>query len=444
MARFEEGRSISCPPLFEGEAYFQWSNVMKYFILAQDIKVWVVIENGYMEAPKKKKKQRSENDTKAKLNSRAMHMLLCGLNEEVSKNVSTCKSAKEIWEKLEKLYGKEEKKDGVPSCANLIQSSKVDDVLAFNEPESKPERFSSFSTKSMAEATKRHAVVTGANKGIGLEICKQLASKGIMVVLTARDEERGLEAVRKLKELGLSDNVVFHHLDIADPANIASLVEFIETQFGKLDILVNNAGIRGYTSDGEAFRAAGIGKPGVQVNLSGLLTQTLELSEQCLQTNYYGTKRMCESLLHLLQRSDSPRIVNVSSSLGKLKDLPNEWAKGVFSDAENLTEEKVDEVLSRYVEDLKEGSLEEKSWPAFFSAYILSKAALNAYTRILAKKYPDLIINCVCPGYVKTDLNYNSGILSVEEGAEGPVRLALLPNGGPSGLFFERNQESEF
>ncbi|KAL4348333.1 hypothetical protein GQ457_17G006340 [Hibiscus cannabinus] len=135
MARFEEGRSISCPPLFEGEAYFQWSNVMKYFILAQDIKVWVVIENGYMEAPKKKKKQRSENDTKAKLNSRAMHMLLCGLNEEVSKNFSTCKSAKEIWEKLEKLYGKEEKKDGVPSCANLIQSSKVDGVLAFNEPE---------------------------------------------------------------------------------------------------------------------------------------------------------------------------------------------------------------------------------------------------------------------------------------------------------------------
>ncbi|KAL4282430.1 hypothetical protein GQ457_16G003140 [Hibiscus cannabinus] len=136
MARFEEGRSISCPPLFEGEAYFQWSNVMKYFILAQDIKVWVVIEKGYMEAPKKKK-QRSENDTKAKLNSRAMHMLLYGLNEEVSKQVSTCKSAKDIWEKLEKLYGnkKEEKKDGVTSCANLLQSSKVDGVLALDEPE---------------------------------------------------------------------------------------------------------------------------------------------------------------------------------------------------------------------------------------------------------------------------------------------------------------------
>ncbi|KAL4278930.1 hypothetical protein GQ457_03G022140 [Hibiscus cannabinus] len=87
-----------------------------------------------MEAPKKKKKQRSENDTKAKLNARAMHILLCGLSEEVSKKVSTCKRAKEMWQKLERLYGKEEKKVGVPSCANLLQSSKVDVVLALDEP----------------------------------------------------------------------------------------------------------------------------------------------------------------------------------------------------------------------------------------------------------------------------------------------------------------------
>ncbi|KAL4277938.1 hypothetical protein GQ457_03G023930 [Hibiscus cannabinus] len=112
MARFEEGRSISCPPLFEGEAYSQWSNVMKYFILAQEFELWDIIEKGYIEAPKKKKKQMSENNTKAKLNARTMHILLCGLNEEVSKKVSTCKRAKEMWEKLERLYGKEEKKDG--------------------------------------------------------------------------------------------------------------------------------------------------------------------------------------------------------------------------------------------------------------------------------------------------------------------------------------------
>ncbi|KAL4324778.1 hypothetical protein GQ457_11G015320 [Hibiscus cannabinus] len=136
MTRFEEGRSISCPPLFEGEAYSQLSNVMKYFIQAQDFELWDIIEEGYIEAPKKKKKQRSENDTKAKLNSRAMHILLCGLNEEVSKKVSTWKRAKEMLEKLERLYGKEEKKDGAPSCANLLSSSKVDGVLALNEPES--------------------------------------------------------------------------------------------------------------------------------------------------------------------------------------------------------------------------------------------------------------------------------------------------------------------
>ncbi|KAL4353560.1 hypothetical protein GQ457_06G007170 [Hibiscus cannabinus] len=135
MTRFEEGCSISCPPLFEGEAYSQWSNVMEYFILAHDFELWDIIEEGYIEAPKKKKKkQRSENDTKAKLNSRAMHILLCGLNVEVSKKVSTCKRAKEMWEKLERLYGKEEKKDGVPSCANLLKSSKVDGVLALDEP----------------------------------------------------------------------------------------------------------------------------------------------------------------------------------------------------------------------------------------------------------------------------------------------------------------------
>ncbi|TYG51315.1 hypothetical protein ES288_D10G248300v1 [Gossypium darwinii] len=306
------------------------------------------------------------------------------------------------------------------------------------------EFFSTFSTISMAEVTKRYAVVSGANKGIGLEICKQMASKGTMVVLTARDEKRGLEAVDKLKDLGLSDNVVFHQLDVADPASVASLVDFVKTQFGKLDILVNNAGIGGVKGDFEALRAAAFGKPGAQPNWGSLLTQSPELSEQCLQTNYYGAKRMCESLIQLLQLSSSPRIVNVSSSMGKLKNVSNEWAKAVLSDVGNLTEDKVDEILSQYMKDFKEGSLQEKGWPAFMSAYILSKAAMNAYTRILAKKYPNFIINCVCPGFVKTDMNFNSGILSVEEGAESPVRLALLPNNGPSGLFFARKEESEF
>ena len=127
-----------------------------------------------------------------------------------------------------------------------------------------------------------------------------------------------------------------------------------------------------------------------------------------------------------------------------VQNISNEWAKAVLSDAENITEQKVDEVLSEFMKDFKEGSLEAKGWPAFLSAYTLSKVAMNAYTRILAKKYPNFCINCVCPGFVKTDINYNSGLLTVEEGAEGPVKLALLPNGGPSGLFFLRMEESDF
>ncbi|GAV76471.1 LOW QUALITY PROTEIN: adh_short domain-containing protein, partial [Cephalotus follicularis] len=296
--------------------------------------------------------------------------------------------------------------------------------------------------------TCRYAVVTGSNKGIGFGICKQLASNGITVVLTARDEKRGLEAVEKLKkETGPNgDHIVFHQLDVADPASIASLADFIKTQFGKLDILVNNAGISGSIADEDAIRAAGVGKVEVvQVDWSEILTQTYDLAKECININYYGVKRICEALIPLLQLSDSPRIVNVSSSLGQLKFISsNEWATGVLSDADNLTEEKVDEILTEFLKDYVEGALETKGWPNFYSAYTVSKVAVNAYTRILAKKYPNVYINCVCPGFVKTDLNQNAGNLTMDEGAESPVRLALMPNGGPSGLFFSRKEESPF
>ncbi|KAK9202381.1 hypothetical protein WN944_017591 [Citrus x changshan-huyou] len=293
-------------------------------------------------------------------------------------------------------------------------------------------------SSSMAEAAKRYAVVTGANKGIGYEIVRQLASNGVITVLTARDEKGGLEAVEKLKQSGF-DNVIFHQLDVADPAAIHSLADFIRSHFGKLDILVNNAGITGISSDADTL--SGFIEEGVA---RGKMIQTYESAEKCLQTNYLGAKRMCEALIPLLQLSDSARIVNVSSSSGKLKYVTHEWAKGVFSDAENLTEERVDEVLSQYLNDYKEGSPETKGWPANLAAYILSKAAMNAYTRILAKKYPNFCINCVCPGYVKTEMTYNTGRLTVEEGAESPVWLALLHKGGPSGLFFSRKEETLF
>lgn len=293
-------------------------------------------------------------------------------------------------------------------------------------------------------AKDRYAVVTGANKGIGLEICKQLASKGIIVVLTARDEKRGIEALEKLRKQGLSEFILFHQLDVANPASIASLADFIESRFGKLDILVNNAAITGAKINDDRLRGLGCIKSGEKINWGEILNQTLELAEDSIKTNYYGAKRMCEALIPFLRLSDSPRIVNVSSSAGKLKSLSNEKAISVLSDVDHLTEEKVDEVLSQFIEDFKEKSLGARGWPVVLAAYILSKVAMNAYTRILAKKYPGFCINCVCPGYVKTDMNLNTGILSVEQGALGPVRLALLPKNGPSGFFFSLLEEDDF
>ncbi|KAL1207171.1 Short-chain dehydrogenase/reductase 2b [Cardamine amara subsp. amara] len=271
----------------------------------------------------------------------------------------------------------------------------------------------------MAEKSQRYAVVTGANRGIGFEICRQLASKGISVVLTSRDEKKGLEAVETLKkELKISDqNIVFHQLDVSDPVSVTSLAEFVKTQFGKLDILINNAGIGGVITDGDAL-IAGTGKEGFKWEET--MTETYELAEECIKINYYGPKRMCENLL-------------------------NEWAKGILSDAENLTEERIDEVITQLLNDVKECTVKTKDWAKAMSAYAVSKASLNGYTRILAKKYPEFFVNSVCPGNAKTDMNFKTGVLSVEEGASSPVRLALLPHQeSPSGCFFNRKQVAEF
>ncbi|CAI9101746.1 OLC1v1039144C1 [Oldenlandia corymbosa var. corymbosa] len=153
---------------------------------------------------------------------------------------------------------------------------------------------------------------------------------------------------------------------------------------------------------------------------------------------------MTEAFIPLLKSSKSPRILNVSSARGKLQKITNEWAKGILSDVDNLTEERVDEVVDEFLKDFKEGSLESKGWPSSYSAYIVSKVALNAYTRIVAKEQPNMKVNCICPGNVRTDINLHTGILSVEEGAEVIVKLALLPDDCPSGLFFIREEVSVF
>ncbi|KAL0397875.1 UNVERIFIED_CONTAM: (-)-isopiperitenone reductase [Sesamum calycinum] len=447
--------------------------------------------------------------------------------------------------------GKMDVVDAINEAAAQVQGTTIlTTKKLFTSPQSNQ------TTQKMAEpfvinpATQRYAVVTGANKGIGFEICRHLASEGIMVISTARNEKRGTEAQERLKEIGLSDNVVFHQLDVLDPASIAFLVDFIKAKYGRLDILVNNAGISGIGLDGDVLilqetierdgrsllpggkpelvqpkasgtifqtledaeqcvetnyygakrvtealipllklsdaprivnvsstlgnlrvnnaGIAGVGLDGdtlilqeiidgdiasvfadgklepVQLKANGTLTETLEGAEECIRTNYYGAKRVTEALIPLLQLSDSPRIVNVSSILGNLRLLCNEWAKGVLSNQESLTEEKVDEVVQEFLKNFKEGALQANDWPTQIAAYKVSKAALNAYTRIMARKYPSFCINCVCPGFARTDITCNLGPLSASEAAESPVRLALLPDGGPSGSYFYRKEIISF
>ncbi|XP_057953741.1 (+)-neomenthol dehydrogenase-like [Malania oleifera] len=310
------------------------------------------------------------------------------------------------------------------------------------------------STAEMAQmgnpAQDWYAVVTGANKGIGLETVRQLAAAGVAaVVLTARDERRGRAAAAALVGSGFS-NVLFHQLDVLDPLSIASLVKFIQTRFGRLDILVNNAGACGSVVDEEGLRALNIDPEtwlsGKATNLiQGVIKTTYETAEECMNTNYYGCKGVTEALLSLLQLSPlGGRIVNLTSLSGELWRIPNKQARNELGDVENLTEEKVEAVIQRFLHDLKDNALEANGWTMMLPAYSISKAALNAYTRVLAKKYPAMCINCVHPGYVNTDLNWHTGTMTTEEGARGPVMLALLPHGGPTGCYFDCTEVAPF
>ncbi|KAL5727553.1 (+)-neomenthol dehydrogenase [Ranunculus cassubicifolius] len=300
---------------------------------------------------------------------------------------------------------------------------------------------------SLRTSEKRCAVVTGGNKGIGFEICKQLAANGVVVILTARDEKRGTDAVESLKESGLSD-VIYHQLDIKDSSSISSLANFINAKFKKLDILVNNAAETGLIIDGDAFRALPYGYDSIRDEdpdmLKGIMEQTNEKAEDSLRTNYYGTKAVTEALLPLLQLSNLANIVNVSSIYGQLMFIPNEKVKEELDNVEILNEERIDELLQGFLKDFKEGRLQVNGWPNTVSAYKLSKAAVNAYTRMLARKFPNMRVNCVHPGYVKTDNTCHTGVMTTEEGAKGPVKLALLGHDGPSGHFFNQMEMSVF
>ncbi|OWM64214.1 hypothetical protein CDL15_Pgr018785 [Punica granatum] len=178
-------------------------------------------------------------------------------------------------------------------------------------------------------------------------------------------------------------------------------------------------------------------------------TQNYKLAVECLETNYYGAKRVTEALLPQLQQSRCARIMSlhnshiVQQSL-LLQNIPGKSIKDSLGDIENLTRDRIDEILKDFLEDFQKGQLEAKGWPENISAYKLSKAALNAYTRLLAKEFPSFPVNSVCPGFVKTDITGKNGFLTAAEGAESPVHLALLPETGPTGLFFHSKEVSTF
>ena len=251
----------------------------------------------------------------------------------------------------------------------------------------------------------RIAVVTGGNKGIGLATVKALCKQfdGI-VYLTARDATRGLNAVKKLEEQGLTPK--FHQLDITDDNSITTFRDYLQKTHGGLDILVNNAAI--------AFKIDATESFSVQ-------------AEETTRVNYFSLRKVCNILYPLLR--PHARVVHVSSSAGRLSLLSSEALRKRFSDP-RLTEEELDVIIREFVDAAKEGVHIERGWAN--SAYVASKVGVCALARIHQRMFnsdsrEDLAVNSVHPGYVDTDMSSHKGNLTPDQGAEAPTFCALLP-----------------
>ncbi|MFJ6047913.1 SDR family oxidoreductase [Streptomyces sp. NPDC092307] len=233
-------------------------------------------------------------------------------------------------------------------------------------------------------------LVTGANKGIGRQIAAQLGALGHIVVIGARDAELGRKAAAELRESGT--DAVSVVLDVTDPVSAAAAATEIDSRYGRLDALVNNAGISGPPRS----------DPGDQRPS----TADLDVLRAIFETNYFGVIAVTNAMLPLLRRSTSPRIVNVSSSVGSLS--------------------------------INAGLVRAADSPIPNSAgYVPSKSALTALTLQYARDLvPDGIkVNAVCPGYVATDLNGHRGHRTPAEGAVAAVRMATVGADGPTGTF---------
>ncbi|KAK7410976.1 hypothetical protein VNO78_02259 [Psophocarpus tetragonolobus] len=276
------------------------------------------------------------------------------------------------------------------------------------------------------------AVVTGGNRGIGFEVCRQLAEHGVTVILTSRDESVGVESAKVLQEGGLTE-VACHQLDILDPSSINQFAEWMKENYGGLDILVNNAG----------------------VNFNQGSDNNVENARKVIETNYYGTKSMIKAMIPLMKPSAAgARIVNVSSRSGRLNGkrnrIENEALKKQLSDDESLTEEMIDGMVSTFLQQVEDGSWRSEGWPLKYTDYSVSKLAVNCYTRFLARKFSErpegekIYINCYCPGWVRTALTGYAGSVTVEVGADTAVWIALLPDQAITGKFFAERREINF
>ncbi|XP_010265011.1 PREDICTED: (+)-neomenthol dehydrogenase-like [Nelumbo nucifera] len=275
------------------------------------------------------------------------------------------------------------------------------------------------------------AVVTGANRGIGYEIARQLAGHGLKVIITSRDITKGQEATTALREGGL--NVAFHQLDILDPVSVKQFAEWMDQNFGGIDILVNNAG--------------------VNYNLGS--NNSVEFAEKVILTNYFGTKRMVETMIPLMKHSSpGARIVNVSSRLGRLNGRRNRLGDATLreqlADEESLSIELIDRTVICFLEQVKHGNWTSGGWPQMFTDYSLSKLVVNAYTRLMARTLcsrPEgqkIHMNCYCPGWVKTAMTGWQGNISAKEGADTGVWLSLLSGQPVAGKFFAERREISF
>jgi NAD(P)-dependent dehydrogenase (short-subunit alcohol dehydrogenase family) len=260
-------------------------------------------------------------------------------------------------------------------------------------------------------ASTRTALVTGANRGLGLETCRQLARRGFRVLLTSRTES-GEIAARRLAEDGLT--VEYRQLNVVDPSSIPALADQLGREGMRLDTLVNNAGIYLHSLDAEVAR-------------------------KTLAANFFGAMHVTDALLSIMP--DGGNIVMVSSGLGELSCLAPSLRDKFMSP--HLTRDALVGIMHSFVEDVEHGRHSKTGWPS--SAYAVSKVGLNALVRVLALEFAGrkIRVNAISPGWARTDMGGRGAPRSVEEGAASIVWAAALED-GPTGGFFLDGKETQW